>query len=39
MLTRLKQEIIIATDILQSFKMFIKNITIATNDKISHLII
>jgi hypothetical protein len=36
MVIRLKWEIIIATNILQ---MFIKNIAIATMDKISHLII
>jgi hypothetical protein len=39
MVIRLKWEYIIATDILQSFKMFIKNISIAGADKMSHLII
>jgi hypothetical protein len=38
MVIRLKREYIIATGILQSFKMFIKNISIAGADKMSHLI-
>jgi hypothetical protein len=39
MVIRLKREYIIATNIFQSFKMFIKNISIAGADKMSYLFI